>query len=297
MNSSDGMTDGTIMLDGHPLGIGRFATLGRRIDDRLREQPFNVAGFTFDAYDRLLDAAIDGDYEFLTVAEYIEADALPDRFVVLRHDVDRRARNARAMARLEREYGVASTYYVREHLLDPEFLDELVADGHEVGYHYEDLTAVRGDRDRAEARFARNLDRFREHVDVQTVCAHGNPLTAVHNRDLLQGNGALDEHDLVGDASISVDHDTQGDADLRYFSDTDRRWGSEVSGFGWVQTTEDLAATLRGGHCERAYVLAHPCRWSRTRTGLAGSVAWDLGAATAKTVAGALHGGRRTGSG
>jgi hypothetical protein len=284
------------MLDGHSLGIGLLAGLGGRIDARLREPTFNVVDFTFEAYDRLLDAASAAGYEFLTVAEYLDADAHPDRFVVLRHDVDRRAGNARAMARLEREHGVTATYYVRSHLLDPELLDDLAVGGHEVGYHYEDLTAVGGDREAAVERFARNLARFREHVDVRTVCAHGNPLTSVHNLDLLRENGALDEHDLVGEARLSVDSGTDGDTDLRYFSDTDRRWGSDVPGFGEVRTTADLAAALRGGHCERAYVLAHPCRWARTRAGLASSVAWDLGARTAKAVAGTLHGGKCAGA-
>lgn len=107
------------MLDVFPRPAAGIEALGDRLGDSFSSRQFNVVDFTFSAYERLLDAALDAGYEFLTVADYLAADRLPERFVVLRHDVDRRAAKSRAMAELERDRGVSATYYVREHLLDP----------------------------------------------------------------------------------------------------------------------------------------------------------------------------------
>ncbi|MFQ6062769.1 MAG: hypothetical protein ACE5J9_06290 [Methanosarcinales archaeon] len=38
---------------------------------------------------------------------------ISDKFIILRHDVDRKVENALKMAQLENELGIASTYYTR----------------------------------------------------------------------------------------------------------------------------------------------------------------------------------------
>ena len=55
--------------------------------------------FMLDTYGDLVAAGLDAGYEFLPVVEYLTRDTLPDRFVILRHDVDRKPVNARKMTK------------------------------------------------------------------------------------------------------------------------------------------------------------------------------------------------------
>lgn len=48
-----------------------------------------MVDWTIDDYVELLQSGLDSDYEFITVREYLTRDDLPERYVVLRHDVDR----------------------------------------------------------------------------------------------------------------------------------------------------------------------------------------------------------------
>lgn len=270
-------------------GGDRVAALRRRLAESMPDAEFNVLDFTFDAYDRLLDTGQTAGYDFLTVDDYLRRSNPPEQVIVIRHDVDRRPGNAAEMARVERDRGVSTTYYVREHLFDPEFVRTLQEYGHEVGYHYENLAEVDGDHAAATAQFERNLERFRAHVDVSTVSAHGSPLSPHNNRSIWENGASLDGCDLRGDAALSIDHDPSDDADLRYFSETGRRWGTWVPGYGRVATTDDVLTVVEEQLCDRLYFLVHPSRWARTRTELAGRVAWDLGAESVKNLVRFVH--------
>jgi hypothetical protein len=253
------------------------------------------ADFTYPMYGRLLDAGLAAGYEFLPVREYVvrRAEAagdgsrpertdervtpdggtdLPDRFVVLRHDVDRKPRNALAMARIEAEHGVRSTYYFRtiEKTFRPDLIERIAALGHEVGYHYEDLDRADGDPHAALSAFERELERLRSLVDVETVCMHGNPLSAHDNRDVWD-HADFDQFDLLGEAYLSMDF-----TDVTYFSDTGRTWRDgdlkvkdHTMGEGekrvQVDSTPELAGLLLSGRIDRACLLSHPNRWAGSR--------------------------------
>jgi hypothetical protein len=223
--------------------------------------------FTTDAYADLLAAIEDAGLESLTVREYLSRESLPERFVVLRHDVDRRPGTADRMARLEAERGVRSTYYYRTSTFDAERVERL---GHEVGYHYEDYVRASGDVEGAHCLFANNLRVFRRACSVDTVCMHGNPLSPHDNRDMWTDDGApgFEKYGLLGEAYLSMDF-----ADVTYFSDTGRTWRDgdlkikdHTMGDGektvTADTTTELAARFRDGDLDRACVLAHPDRWA-----------------------------------
>ncbi|MDJ1421800.1 MAG: hypothetical protein M5U10_07780 [Candidatus Methanoperedens sp.] len=55
---------------------------------------------------RALCGAVAQHYPTLTLAEYFQAKALPERFAMMRHDIDRRAGSALFTARVERELGI-----------------------------------------------------------------------------------------------------------------------------------------------------------------------------------------------
>jgi hypothetical protein len=228
------------------------------------------AEFSTASYADLLDAVLEADYTCLPVREYLGRDSLPERFVVLRHDVDRKPGNAERIARLEAERGVSSTYYYRTSTFTPDRVDTVESLGHEVGYHYEDYVHADGDLGIAHSLFANNLRVFRRDCDVDTVCMHGNPLSPHDNREMWTAPEApaFDEYDLLGEAYLSMDF-----ADVAYYSDTGRTWRDgplKIKDHAMdggrkavpADTTTDLAALFRGGMVDRACVLAHPERWA-----------------------------------
>jgi len=228
-----------------------------------------VRDFTYDAYERLIDAVVERDSETLTVREYVARERLPERFFLMRHDVDRKPENALDMARIEADAGVATSYYFRsiDKTYRPELFREIEALGHEVGYHYEDVDRADGDPAAAHESFADNLAAFREHVDVDTVSMHGNPLTPHDNRELWEA-GEFDDYDLLGEVYLSIDF-----TEAVYFSDTNRTWYDEKTMVNdWpvgparkpeqVETTEDLIDLVESERIPRLYLLVHPNRWA-----------------------------------
>lgn len=227
------------------------------------------ADFTYERYAELLKTCGAQDVPTFTVREYLTADTLPDQFVILRHDVDRKPGNALDFARIEAAYGVQSTYYVRtvEETFDPELLRELEALGHEVGYHYEDLDRADGDTAGARLSFVANLARMRQYVTVDTVCMHGNPLTPHDNRDMWGPSPAFGQHDLLGEAYLSMDF-----TDVLYYSDTGRTWldgtlkiKDHTVGAARdpppARTTGDLQSLVTETD-EPLCLLTHPDRWA-----------------------------------
>lgn len=249
----------------------------------------NIRDYTFDDYADLLDTAVDHGYTFYTLWDYLTVNDHDTPYMVIRHDVDRRVGTARAMAQIEADHDVDSTYYFRTSTFDPETVTEMADLGHEIGYHYEDLAKMRGDLDAAHTRFEANLARFREHADVQTICPHGSPLSPQHNLDMWTGEHDIGEYHLLGEAYLSMDTNNSDPDRPSYFSDTGRAWGAVVPGFGRITTTADLAASIEAGACERAYMLAHPGRWARSRAGFTRCVAWDLAAEIGKVAVRGVH--------
>lgn len=228
--------------------------------------------FTFEMYEQLLRAGLDAGYEHITVREYLSAEQLPNEFIIHRHDVDRKPENSLAMARLEAEHGISSTYYFRtiRKTLKPELIAAIEELGHEIGYHYEDMDRADGDVEKAHESFAEQLGRLREIATIDTVCMHGNPLTAYDNRDMWSGVETFNEYGLLGEAYLSMDF-----VDVTYFSDTGRTWkdgGLKVKDNPvgeshknvQVDSTDELVGLVNRIEESRFYLLSHPNRWATT---------------------------------
>lgn len=246
-------------------------------------------GFAFSDYERFLDTALANDWTFLTVEDYLQTSPPDEPYVVLRHDVDRRVASAVEMARIEAKRDVPATYYFRERTFDPEIVRLLDSQGHEIGYHYEDFVKAGGDLHAAHERFADTLSRFRRHVDVTTICSHGNPLSPYNNADMWKQDYDFDDYGLLGEAYLSVESEAQYPADLLYLSDTGRDWSLELPHFGSVRTTDDLTAFVDAQAHSRLYMLVHPCRWSKSRREFVQRSSWDLMAETVKSLAKRAH--------
>jgi len=228
----------------------------------------NLLDFTLAEYTRLLQTLDGSDWTVLTVREFLDAGAPPEPSVVLRHDVDRRVPNALEMAEREAEHGIAASYYFRTDTFQPDAVRRVAALGHEVGYHYEDLDRADGDVSAAHDSFRENLDRFREHVAVDTVSMHGNPLTPHDNRTMWADGHSFADYGLQGEVYLSVDF-----TEVTYFSDTNRTWYDEKTIVNdWptgthdkpvqVGTTTELIDLVRERRLDRLYLLAHPNRWA-----------------------------------
>jgi len=144
----------------------------------------------------------------------------------LRHDVDKRPSHSLALAQIEAELGVKTVYYFRcvPCSNDPEIIRQIVALGHEIGYHYEDMSLCHGNPEKAIEHFQHWLNYFREFYPVHRICMHGAPTSQYDGKDLWK---YYDYH------SYGIDYEPYFDEDYTktfYLTDTGRRWdGYKVS--------------------------------------------------------------------
>jgi len=194
----------------------------------------------------------------------------------IRHDVDLRPEFSLRVAQVEAEMGAKATYYFRSMHFSShaEVIKDIVALGHEAGYHYENLTTCKGDMEAAYEDFCRNLEQLRKIVPVSTACAHGSPRSPYNSQDLWK------QHDIH---ALGIDHESMLDTDFSktlYLTDTGRRWdGYKVSVRDKVteqqqrwqterlvfHSTDDIIHAIRDmQHPIHKYSLlinTHPQRW------------------------------------
>lgn len=219
--------------------------------------------FTLSKYRELLQF-LQENYEIYTVRDYL-LEKPSKNFVILRHDVDRSPKNALKMAEVEKELGVKSTYYFRyPYTFKPDIIRSINEMGHEVGYHYETLSKMKGDYKKAIELFEQELEKFRKLVDVKTICMHGSPLSKFDNRSL------WDRYDfryygIIGEAYLSID-----DPEIYYITDTGRNWENRNNirdKFVWksidrkIKNTGQLIEVLAEISPEKLYMTIHPERW------------------------------------
>ena len=218
--------------------------------------------FTISTYRKLIQAFLDGGYQIVPVQEYLEQDC-QGKVIALRHDVDELPGNALKMAEAENALGVRATYYFRrvpksDH---PEIIRRIAAMGHEIGYHYEDLSVAEGDVEKALESFRTNLEYFRQYYPVRTVCMHGSSSSGFDNKDIWSRAG-LSDFGLIGEPYLSFDFDK-----VFYLTDTGFAWdGGKYAvrdrvGHAFAQSyhrTEDVVRSVKDGSFpSRALILAH----------------------------------------
>ena len=183
-----------------------------------------MRNFTLPTFHSLLRAFLRQAYSFTSLSGFIEEPG--KKTVILRHDVDRLPGNSLATAQIEHALGISGSYYFR---VVPQSYDETVIRqisllGHEIGYHYEDLTLAGGDVDKAYGSFCRNLEKFRKLVPVTTICMHGSPLSKWDSRAIWE------KYDY---RALGITAEPYFDVDFNktfYLTDTGRRWdGHKVS--------------------------------------------------------------------
>jgi len=251
-----------------------------------------MTDFTLDAY-RAYVLAIRDRFGDGVLFRDLVGRPLPALFAAIRHDVDRKLERALAMALLEKELGVVATYYFRvPHTFDRAVIREIAAMGHEIGYHYENLSESDGDVTKALEDFARKLEQLRRVADICTISMHGRPLMPYDNRDLWRDpdrHAMLKERfDLLGEVYLDVDY-----SDIAYINDTGRNWSSGRSNRrdrvdSAVQADfasgDELLSYLQGSPHPKLVFQVHPERWSNGTIEYATQWAKDVGINTAKAV-------------
>lgn len=232
--------------------------------------------FTLRIYRKLLCALQQKGYNFLTFEQYcmLLPSQRPERFVILRHDVDLKAKNSLATAQMEHELGISASYYFRvvPQSNKPEIIRAIAELGHEIGYHYEDMTIANGDVKNAYEHFTQQLAYFRQFYPVRTICMHGAPTSQWDGRDLWEQYD-YKQLGIVGEPYFDVDF-----SEVFYLTDTGRRWdGYKVSvrdkiplyqdqwteqGLVYRRTQAIIHAVKEDRLPPRIMITTHPQRWN-----------------------------------
>jgi hypothetical protein len=168
------------------------------------------------------------DYSFITFEKWCEGN-VNGKFVVLRHDVDLKAERSLKVALIEAEIGISASYYFRAvpQSNQPNIIKAIAALGHEIGYHYEDLSLFDGDYEKALAHFTTQLAHFRQFYPVKTICMHGSPTSKFDNRDIWTNSNYRD-FDLIGEPYLDfLSSNAVLKGEIAYFTDTARMWNGD----------------------------------------------------------------------
>jgi hypothetical protein len=219
-------------------------------------------------YELLLSLALAADYETLSLGEFAGREQLPERVLLLRHDIDADLATAARMWRIEQRLGVRGTWFFRLSTWDDALIAEIDAAGSEVGYHYEELATLalrRGARsreaalalvDEARALLRDNTAavRLRSGLPLTTFASHGdfaNRRTGVRNTVLLDDPGLRAELDVRVEA---------------YDESVTSRFDARASDRGYPQlwVPADPAQPLRAG-AGVIEILVHTRPWGAAR--------------------------------
>ncbi len=194
--------------------------------------------FTPDTYGLLISALAESGYSFCTFEEFMAGQQ--SRSVVLRHDVDRHPQRALVMAAMEHERQIRASYHIRVTAhrgvhAEPSVLEKIVGMGHEIAYHYEDLSRAlnktghsrfsrigqedfRKGVEMAMQSFRHNLDLLRQYYPVRVISMHGDPLSPHDNRRLWDYANYSDLG-IICEPYLDIDYNR-----VFYVTDTGRRW-------------------------------------------------------------------------
>jgi hypothetical protein len=224
-----------------------------------------IRDFTYAQLIALYSVLDDAGYQILSFEKYLKGKPRNKKFVILRHDVDRKKGNALKIAEIERERGIQSSYYFRyPSTFDPDIISRISAMGHEIGYHYEVLAKAKGDTSKAIQLFGEELSAFRKIHAVKTCCPHGSPLSGFDNREFWKMND-FKAFGISGDAQLSVNDP------VVFFSDTGRFWDNSnnlrdsvvnSSTPPGICSTDDLLQFIHHESPPALYISIHPERWT-----------------------------------
>jgi len=230
--------------------------------------------YTQKMYAKLMES-ISKNHHTYSILDYCNANrtnSLHDNYFIIRHDVDGNINNALSMAKIDAEYGIRATYYFRMKpffLYRPDIISKVAELGHEIGYHYEMLSDVKGDCGKAKMIFEENLEKLRNIAPVKTVCMHGRAFSKYDNIDFWK-KYELEEFDLVAEPYLTIDY-----SDKYYFSDTGLCWDNhrfnirdivKSKGNLDIKNTSQLINFIKTPGVKRSAILTHTNIWTKNIT-------------------------------
>ena len=201
--------------------------------------------FTLKNYKRCIELSLKNSYKFITMNNFFSQENLNEheKQIILRHDVDTQLDVAVKKAKIEKDLGVKSTYFIRLHshsynplcLKDYNKIIKIIHYGHEIGLHYESDFYCYTSK---EALYLLNkeveiLNDF-FNINVKTICPHEPTRT---NLFYLAGT------------SLNQAYDNNLLSKFKYISDSSCRWRD---GSFYENIKEDH---------QKLYILTHPYWW------------------------------------
>lgn len=223
--------------------------------------------FTLKIYRRLIETLQANGYSFFTFEDYCLG-KVSEKYVILRHDVDLRAGHSYTTARMEAALGIRASYYFRvvPQSNQPDIIRSIAQFGHEIGYHYEDMSLFNGNAEKALAHFQHQLAYFRMFYPIKTISMHGSPTSKYDNKDLWKTFNYKD-YGILGEPYFDIDF-----SKMFYLTDTGRMWnGDRYSVRDKVKsnrikdyrTTKQLIYAIESGFFPpMVMITTHPQRWT-----------------------------------
>ena len=226
--------------------------------------------FTLKKYEYLLLALQQQGFSFQTFEQFLKERI--SKSIILRHDVDLLPGNSLKFAKIQADNGIKGSYYFRavSESWDERVIKNISELGHEIGYHYESLSTMNGDIDKAYDDFQRNLNKLRKLVPVATICMHGSPRSKWDSKDIWKKYD-YKKLGIIGEPYFDINFN-----EIFYLTDTGRRWdGWKVSirdkvpqqeiwieqGLVFHSTNDIIKAAEDGRLPEKIMFTFHPQRW------------------------------------
>ena len=229
--------------------------------------------FTFTTYTELLKTLKANGYSFITAKQYFKG-SLPNKFVILRNDVEKHYLNALRFSEIQSSLNIDASYFFRinKKYYKPDIINLITANGNELGYHYDDLVACKGNYEQAIKRFQKNITELRKYSDLSTISMEGAPLSKFANK-LLWEKYNFKDYGINADISADIDFEK-----IFYLTETGRRWnGYKVSvrdkvveqqnkwneqGYNYRSTFDIIKAVENNTFPDKVLMTFHPQRWN-----------------------------------
>lgn len=197
--------------------------------------------FTYKAYEDLVSLLINKKYSFVSYHNYRNF----EKCVIMRHDVDYSLDKAVFLAKLEKDLGIKSTYFV---LISSPFynllsleerkkVEKILNNGHEIGLHFDELNYTEEEYKRIGGR--ENI--ILEEVGILEKIIKDIPIKAVsmHRPSKETLNANYDFGDIVNSYGKEFFNE------FKYVSDSRRRW------------RENVEAIISSNEYDKLHILTH----------------------------------------
>ena len=225
--------------------------------------------FIIHKYKKILKIACENGYCIKTFSEFVNNATNDDKVLILRHDIDRISKCLLSFAEFEEDNGIKANYYFPSKIIksNPDLIRSISEMGHDVGYHYNDLSKSKGDLSKAYQTLKENLEILKEIVPVSSICMDGKPFQMHDNRKLWDHYNYKD-FGVLGEIYLDIDYN-----EFAYYTDTSRAWDNEkfnvrdkvVTNKEWPvykSTFEMINAIKSGTFPEKAVINIHPEHWT-----------------------------------